>query len=144
MCNLTLKLDTPSFTGWKVVAVHKKTGRYYSPAMGCMYRKDGQVPIPKEQKRLTSWFADNILNRSRGWAFVKGMVGRTGVFTNSADANHFMRELLYNHALNDSFTLSVIEATVSKDLMKGIYSFYGHVVAGRRITFHPTTEEATS
>ena len=133
MCDLDRAIPNKSFTGYKVVAVKKSTGRYYSIAMGFVYRKDGRVPVVKTQKRITKKFRDDILDSS---AFRDTMVGRTAVFEYKEDAKVVLRSASYYSTSADmmKFDLAIKRAKVSVDLMKGSYGST-RVFAGRNIEF---------
>lgn len=132
MCNLTNKLDKKWVAGYKVVAVHKESGKSYSVAMGFCYDDHKTIPVVKKQNRLSGVFIDNILNEVEG-AFTKEMEGRTAAFTRECDALNLAGKV-YRSNLDSDYTTEVRKVALSVDLMKGNYGV-APVVAGRKMTF---------
>ena len=137
MCELTQKVkDKKSISGYKIVLVKKSTGKNYSLAMGFCYDDYERIPIPKRQKRFTSYFTNFLFNKQHG-AYTKAMEGRTAIFKNLEDALRIVNHIAYwihTHEEASDYNLVLKEAIVSIDLMKGNYS-NSIVYAGRKIEF---------
>lgn len=88
MCEIRGKYtESETYTGYKVLAKHKKTGKYYSSFTGKLYEL-GKVPLPpKKCKRLsTNWNYDldnKVLNSLP--FYNKEYEGKTSVFTDLTD-----------------------------------------------------------
>jgi hypothetical protein len=130
MCDLTRPLERESFTGWKIVAVERSTGKYYSVAMGFCYDDHEKVPIIKEQKQLSSYFISDILTCC---AERKEMRGRTAVFARKVDALATARKMKEDFVA-EGYRIEVKKAKVFGGLMGGSYGGES-VVAGRHIKF---------
>ena len=131
MCDLKRKSRRKEITGWKVVAVHDKTGEYYSSAMGFKY-PEGRIPVIKVQTRLYDGWARWILDEETA-CFSKNMRGRTTVFIRLRDAKGLLRGSM-DGMIDEYYFLKVIKATISEDIMLGIYEGVP-IAAGRRIRF---------
>ena len=133
MCNLTKKIKSKSMKGYKIVA--EKDGKNYSLAMGFCYEKLERIPKVNVQKRITRFFAPQILE-SPLTGYVEDMVGRTAIFTRKKDAVEFFDSFTkylksYNY-FDFPFKFALKRAVVSEDLMSGSYGI-SRVVAGRKI-----------
>ena len=130
MCDLKRKSRRKEITGWKVVAVHDKTGEYYSSAMGFKYpKRGGKIPKVKRQNRLSASWIANILY---GITFRDDMIGRTVIFLSKGGAISLKMGTSDCH----SHSHKIIRAVVSDDIMTGTYGTPEHrIAAGRRIRF---------
>lgn len=128
MCDLNSKIEG-EVRGWKIVAI--KDREYYSVAMGFKYEEDEDIPIVLEQRGLSDHFNCNILNIYAHMGFRKEMIGRTSIFQNYEDAEKLFHNIL---RLGERIKLSIVQASVSKDVLGGTYKDL-RVFAGRRIKF---------
>ena len=126
MCDLTIRIEDKEVIVYKIVAVNKRTGDYFSLAMGFRYI-DKLIPKIRVQ-RVIGYFNNHLLDNI---FYNKNMVGRTAIFTKKQDA----KRLAGNPRLTyDGFNVSIKKAIVSIDLMKGNYEGMS-VIAGRTIRF---------
>lgn len=139
MCDLDTDIDHEGqVEGWKVVAVSKKTGRYYSIAMGFVYRKDYVVPKVKRQRRIGRFFNSGLLT---GPSYREAMEGRTAVFRRKGDADNLLRAMSKEEDYSAYAPLrwrcdfKVVKARVWGGLLAGYYPIPIRVVAGKRIKF---------
>ena len=140
MCELSsvLEVSQKPFIGYKVALQHKRSKKYYSPAMGCEY-KVGPVPVVNEQKCLTNYFRDDILSDEFN-LFKKNMVGRTAVFESldvAEELKYVMGDVAYYGVEEDEdYDVVILKMTISGKLMRGYYTIglvKSDVVAGRHI-----------
>jgi hypothetical protein len=129
MCNLNKKSDLDKFVGYKLVAKHKETGKYYSLAMGFEYVEGELIPVPETQTRIAEVFNENILT---GSSFVEEMVGRTAVYDSLSPTE--MELPIFSHLTFDQYETRIMKVEISEDLMTGSYAI-SRVTAGRRIKF---------
>ncbi|MFA5397774.1 MAG: hypothetical protein WC346_17325 [Methanogenium sp.] len=137
MCDLVEKYQGEEFTGWKVVAVEKITGKRYSVAMGFCYDDYDEIPICCVQNQIGNFFVPDILVSN---TFNREMRGRTAVFLVKEGAETLCSQIKRESFYVNRFTFQILKAKVSIDLMKGIFNnlFKAYpVVAGRRIEFLP-------
>jgi len=126
MCYNFRKTKRKAVIGWKLVAVKKSTGEYYSAAMGFKY-KDGKIPVCKKQKRIRDGFRDTILKN----CFEDEMVGRTSVFlTKSAVEDTFCSR----NGMTKQYEFQAVKVKLTKDLIMADYGCYT-VFAGKNIKF---------
>ena len=136
MCTLTSHLDDKkSVTGYKVILKNKRSGNYFSSAMGFMYKIGKKIPVVKKQKRLSNHWISSILESG---TFHSNMQGRTCVIENLYDCNNLYNSIIRN-TINTQNVLSkynivLAEVTLEEDLMYGHYLYYGTVYGGRVIT----------
>ena len=127
MCYNFRKTKRKAVIGWKLVAVKKSTGEYYSAAMGFKY-KNGKIPVCKKQKRIRNGFRNTILKD----CFEDDMVGRTSVFlTKGAVENTFWSKCL---GTKKGYEIKAVKVKLTKDLIMADYGSYT-VYAGRNIKF---------
>lgn len=122
MCELKeeiLKLE--SFTGYKVAV--KMNDKYYSPAMGCVYRIGKIRPI-KQQRRIGNYFKARLFLSN----FKPLLVGRTAVINNYDNA-YWMRESIQD-TTNEKVV--ILKMTIADELLEGRYEGM-LVIAGKRI-----------
>jgi len=121
------------FTGYKVVFV-SKDGKRYSPATGLCYDsyRGKDLPVKPRSKRLSNYFLDVLdPNQVGGWK--RGMQGKSAVFRSFYDADSLYRKICSRgENLKTHLRLTIVRATVSKDLREGWYDD-AEVVAGQRI-----------
>ena len=140
MCENLKPYDEPSFTGYKLVAKKEDDDGYYSLAMGFKYPiYPKSIPKVKKQKRISSYFASNILEK-RAFAFRKEMQGRTAVFVNKESAKSELEILYSSFNLLSGYYAKVVKATILDELMKGEYA-EAEVIAGRKIKFHEEIDD---
>jgi hypothetical protein len=141
MCKLINKLNREAFIGWKVISI--KDGKLFSPATGCQYPMNGDVPIVRKQKRTCSFFISNLLRKDQYYS--KEMVGRTAVFKRKKDAIILLDNIVCASNIYDGFSrfykYMVVKAKVSKDLMSGKYGYNSHTIAGKHVEFMLTPEQ---
>lgn len=133
MCKLKEPIKDKEMTVYKAIAINKRSGNYFSIAMGFMYRINQFIPKVQKQKSLCKNFIFSILDPKIG-AFESNMVGRTVGFIYRVDA----LQMIIDHPLRvyKNFRLEVKKALVSIDLMKGTYGPFLHeVIGGRKIKF---------
>ena len=127
MCTLISKISPSKFIGYKVAI--KINDKYYSPAMGFMYEV-GKVPIIIEQKRLSHFFKENILEGSCSYKY--NMVGRTSILINKKDAIRLLEDIESKINLSKPYSVVILKMEISDSLMCGNYEGCD-VVAGRKI-----------
>lgn len=133
MCNLQVHMDNDeSIEGYKIVAKNRKTGKYYSLAMGFEYNEDEDVPVVQDQFRIGTYFVDDILKSTN---YRIDMRGRSAIFLHPKDARDVYIEMKgYLQRYEQIYVLCLVEATVSKDIMSGTYGILDRAVcAGKRI-----------
>lgn len=160
MCNLNSQpLEKHSFTGYKGVLRHKKTGKFYSPYTGVLY-KVGQVPIVRKahtlpQSKKGDWrphgaaFLNHLIvprskasrkeilhanrhNSVLNEGFRRNMIGCTAVFKKLKDCiSHF--EGKYGWFERPSYELWFVKFKLEGDLYEGDYSGHLPVIAGDHI-----------
>ena len=135
MCKFNEAMIEEEFIGYKVAA--KMDDGYYSIAMGFSYPQNGDVPIPKEQKKLSSHFSDYILiYAERG--YVSKMEGRTAAFVNLRDAIILKSEIdqdnSYDYNASDflKYKVAILKIKLTKNLLVGTYNSRG-VVGGKHM-----------
>jgi len=132
MCDGLKRIKKRKVRAYKIVAV--KNGRYYSPAMGCLYPMEGDIPIIEEQDKIVLSFKDGILESQ---CFKKELVGRTSGFASRIDAERV--GALWIHSTLLGYTLQVKEIILTKGLMSGVYKYHAFhfltVYAGKHIEF---------
>lgn len=138
MCNLLCKTDKDEVKVYKVVAKHKKTGEYYSIAMGFKYVKGEPIPHIKKQKQIGDYFVNNITNEySR--AFEEAMIGRTAGFIDINSAIELCLSIKRYNTNQEKYDFVVTECLLSGDIMEGRYTIpcitIAKVYAGRKIKF---------
>ena len=132
MCVLTEEIIDKEVTVYKVVAVNKRSGNYFSLAMGFRY-VNKLIPIIKIQRVLCGFFTDDILD-SDGNSYESLMKGRTAAFINIKDAFDLIDSRSYYKRKKHYYTVEVKKAVLSIDLMKG--NFWDRpIIAGRKIRF---------
>ena len=153
MCDVTGTRNLTPKKGWKVVAVHKKTGEYYSPAMGMKYKSGRVVPSLKVQNKISDWYNNEILDTmqyhktiaeakksvSIQSGFRAAMIGRTGIFVLKKDAYSYLSKLEQS-TIKPGYVLKVVKAEVSNKVRTGVVqhslgSFKYAVYTGKVITF---------
>ena len=140
MCENLKPYDEPSFTGYKLVAKKEGDDGYYSLAMGFKYPiYPKSIPKVKKQKRISPYFASNILEKS-AWAFRKEMQGRTAVFVNKESAKTELGIFYPPFCLLSGYCTKIVKATISDGLMKGEYG-EAEIIAGRKIKFHEEIDD---
>jgi hypothetical protein len=122
-----------TFTGYKVAVQDKETNRLFSPATGLEYTLGIVKPV-YHQKRITSYFRDDLLSKNPGvCTYSKNMIGRTTVFRNFNDARYLW------HCINiycgdwSDYRAVLLKMKISGALMKGMYNYDEPVIGGRRI-----------
>lgn len=161
MCELHSSSQRSTFTGYKFVLRHKKTGKFYSSWTGMLY-KIGQVPIlrkihqlpnnsinPSYINVLTKLFVPrkkasrkeiidaNQYNWHREHGFRANMIGRTAVFEELESCIHLATSHVQNMKalapnLIGHYDVAIIKVTLEQDLLRGTYKNCS-VIAGRHI-----------
>ena len=153
MCDVTGTHNLTPKKGWKVVAVYKKTGEYYSPAMGMKYKSGRVVPSLKVQNKISDWYNNEILDTMQYHktiaeakksnsilsGFRAAMIGRTGIFVFKKDAYSYLSKLEQS-TIKPGYVLKVVKAEVSNKVRTGVvqHSLGGFKYAlytGKVITF---------
>ena len=131
-------------TGYKVVAVNEKNGKYYSVMTGNEYPVNEDMPIWTTQKEeITLYFMCNILDmkyvdpeeyaEERHPAWNDEMVGKTTVFIQKAQALKFRDNLIvYKHLNKREYRIVVVKARLKKGLKVALYQL-SEVYIGKRI-----------
>ena len=131
MCTLNNPYTkTKSKTAYKIVAVHNETGDYYSPAVGCVYPKNGRIKPVTEQRSIGIHWNDVLSPTSR--FFSEKMIGRTAAFLDRHDAD-FKRDLWKSDRIQ-GYSLEVKKCIISLDMLNGNYEG-NDTIAGRHIKF---------
>ena len=132
MCTNILDIGIEKATGWKLIAVNKKTGKFHSVAMGFQYKEDKPIPEIKTQKRI-AFFYDGILEEYHP-AYSKKMIGRTAIFSRFDDIMiTFANDILCYENTHEYF-ITIIEAEVYENMASGSYN-RTHVYLGSKIRF---------
>lgn len=125
------------FIGYKIVAKNKKTGKYYSIAIGFPYRNGAKMIERKRQKKLCNYFSSKILERYRAKGFEENMVGRTSAFVDLSACHSFYISIMIGQDNNIPSSMNFVTVIVKVKITEGLLSgTYGNasVVAGRRLT----------
>jgi len=116
MCERIHELDEPrKVSGYKVAMRHIRTGKIYSAAIGCEYKK-GKVPKPRKQRRLTTTFVNGLLDMlDELWnhrnQFKKAMYGMTAVFPKLPYVKVMARSMSYDYYPKE-YELVIIRLTI--------------------------------
>ena len=137
MCDLRTVYPGKKVEGYKIVVRKLKGKRYFSAAMGFKYPLDGHIPVVKMQRRISSGFKDNIIEKY-SHVHRDDMIGRTAIFPNFADARSEYR-YLRGRNLEKGYIVVIVQVELSVDMMEGIYG-NREVIAGRHIRFIKETE----
>jgi len=144
MCEHFRKTSKRVVIGYKVVAKHKKTGKYYSFMTGNKYpSKDTDMPVwCSERKTLAPGFSRILpgdINKHRqlakdnwknyGWK--KEQIGKTGAFVRMKMAYKY-RDYVMPRFNGSSHDLIVVKVKLSKELVKADLSCE-IVFCGKRI-----------
>ena len=130
MCNITEKYKEEEVMGYKVVAKHKKTGKYYSLAFGFEYKQPVHTfGKRKIQNRISYNFNNYILDKYGSGGFREKMIGRTAVFVRRCDAR-IQKSCWDFSAINESYKRCIVKVKLTNGLMEGTYGST-FVVAGR-------------
>lgn len=129
MCEFYESYDKEEFIGYKVAA--KMDNSYYSIAMGFLYPQNGDVPIPIQQKKLSSHFNDYILLYGSS-GYERQMEGRTAAFISLGDAMSLRTRIAYTDDIFDKYKIVVLKIKLTKDLLKGKYGFK-EIVGGKHM-----------
>lgn len=132
MCILRRNSKRKKVIGYKVV-LKIRNGKYKSLAMGFTYPKEGFISIPEKQKRLSTYFINNILTDCN--AYVKGMLGKTSVYILLKAARDLQDNIIFmtrRDSIKDKIVVIKIELT--KQLVNGYYDQY-HIVVGKHMKF---------
>lgn len=140
MCELRTAYFGKKIKGFKIVVKKLKGKRYFSAAMGFKYPLDGHIPVVRWQRRISSGYKDNIIEKY-SHALRDDMIGRTAIFPNF---NGVYTEYRYLQGKNieEGYKIVVVQVELSVDMMEGVYGGR-KVVAGRHIRFIKEVE-ATS
>lgn len=137
MCKLKTVSVREKVEGYKIVARKSKGKRYYSVAMGFKYPLDGHIPVVRKQSKISYIFMDDIISKMSS-AHEKDMTGRTAVYLLYSAARARYRVLMQRGS-RPGYTLVIVWAEVSEDVMEGFYGGNGtvrnEVAAGRHIHF---------
>lgn len=132
MCDSLESIPDKEMTVYKLVAVNKRSGNYFSLAMGFRYT---DKPIPKIKiQRLICFFKEKILSTG---SYNSNMKGRTAGFIHKEHADHLIDDIsksFFGMEKPNKFIIAVKEAVLSIDLMSGSYDNFP-VIAGRKIRF---------
>jgi len=136
MCELNNTINSKSVVGYKLVLKHKKTGKYFSSAMGFEYLENRDIPKVGVQKRIGNFWANFILDEF-GLLFKKDMVERTACFRYLKDIKTWIDEYDYSAFIEiEDFMFVLARVRISKDLMAGTYNNGDYpVYGGKRIDF---------
>jgi len=136
MCQLREKLNKDTYTGFKVVFT-RDDGKRFSPATGLCYNsyRSKDLPMKPRSSKISAYFNNAFLDPHAYHGYTINMVGRSAVLKHREHAEYLYDTLQIEELLWTGGHLSIVEATVSKDLMKGRYGSFP-VVAGKRIRLH--------
>jgi len=122
MCNNLMPSIKKEAIGYKLVLRHKKTGKYFSSAMGFIYPKNKDIPEIKKQKMIGTFWSEFIFEDF----FQEGMKGRTSCFKSYKDV---LDELAYDLIAGRWFNIPtryefvLARVKISKDILDGTYSW---------------------
>ena len=134
MCDLTIKLNKESVTGYKVVAKHIPTGDYYSIAIGFKYKSPMNFHPRKRQKTIADYW-NPVLKRSNQFHSYH-MTTRTGCFKSFDKASKFAQIV----SLRPDYRVAILKVRLTNDLMSGDY-YYGAYAQSRSAVYAGHTME---
>jgi len=140
MCDLRTVYFGMKSKGFKIVVRKLKGKRYFSAAMGFKYPLDGHIPVVKWQRRISSGYKDDIIEKY-SHSLRDDMIGRTAIFPNFIDVCIEYRYLRGKN-IEEGYVVVIVQVELSVDMMEGEYGGR-KVVAGRHIRFIKEVEASS-
>jgi len=141
MCHSFRETEKTEFTGYKVVLLNERTGRYHSLLTGNVYPKSGKIPIwISQHNRKTNFYDpyilpqgckqthDSLIHRKNGSlsypCWTHQMVGRTTVYRSKIIAKTYLRyvkSITDERGIREGYRPVLIKAKLSKNLFEARY-----------------------